>query len=69
VKAIAPALEDVMVSKLARLDDKDRTFVEACHRERPFDLRLIERRVSETPLDPAIAKRAIDYVRKLAADG
>jgi hypothetical protein len=32
VKAVAPAPEDLIVSKLARLDDKDKDFVEAYHR-------------------------------------
>ena len=59
VKAVAPSPEDLIVSKLARLDHKDRQFVEAYHRARPLDINLIEARIAETDLDPAIAARAI----------
>jgi hypothetical protein len=66
VKAVAPSPDDLIVSKLARLDDKDKDFVEAYHRARPLDIQLIEKRIAETALDPALAKRAIAYVRSLA---
>ena len=66
VKAIAPSPDDLIVSKLARLDDKDKDFVEAYHRARPLDIELIEKRIAETALDPALAKKAIAYVRSLA---
>jgi hypothetical protein len=65
VKGVAPAPEDLIVSKLARLDDKDKAFVEAYHRARPLDLTLIESRIGETDLDVALAQRAIAYVRGL----
>jgi hypothetical protein len=65
VKAVAPSPEDLIVSKLARLDDKDKHFVEAYHRARPLDIRLIEERIAETDLDPAVAAKAIAYVRSL----
>ena len=66
VKAVAPSPDDLIVSKLARLDDKDKDFVEAYHRARPLDIQLIEKRIAEAALDPALAKRAIAYVRSLA---
>jgi hypothetical protein len=65
VTAIAPSPEDVIVSKLVRLDEKDRSFVEAFHAARPLDLDLIERRLRSTKMDPAAAERAVAYVRKL----
>jgi hypothetical protein len=65
VKAVAPAPEDLIVSKLARLDDKDKDFVEAYHKARPLDLQLIEQRITETDLDPAVADKAIAYIRSL----
>lgn len=65
VKAVAPSPEDLIVSKLARLDDKDKQFVEAYHRARPLDINLIEARIAETDLDPVIAARAIAYMRSL----
>ena len=67
VKAIAPAPEDLVVSKLARLDDKDKAFVDAYHNARPLDIALIEQRIATTNLDPAVAARAVAYLRSLAA--
>jgi hypothetical protein len=67
VKAVAPAPEDLIVSKLARLDDKDKDFVEAYHRTRPLDVQLIEERIVETDLEPAIVERAVAYLRRLGA--
>jgi hypothetical protein len=66
VKAVAPAPEDIVVSKLARLDDKDKAFVEAYHRARPLDIALIEERIAATDLDPAVAALAVAFVRGLA---
>jgi hypothetical protein len=67
VKAVAPAPEDLIVSKLARLDDKDKAFVEAYHGARPLDIALIEERIAATDLDAAVAARAVAYVRSLAS--
>jgi hypothetical protein len=66
VKAVAPAPEDLVVSKLARLDDKDKAFVEAYHNARPLDIALIEERIAATDLDPAVAALAVAFVRGLA---
>jgi len=65
VTGVAPAVEDLVVSKLARLDDRDKRFVEAIHAQRPLDLELVERRIGETDLEPAIADRATKYIRRL----
>jgi hypothetical protein len=65
VRAVAPSPEDLIVSKLARLDDKDKQFVESYHRARPLDIKLIEARIAETDLDPAVANRAVAYMRRL----
>ncbi len=65
VTGVAPAPEDLMVSKIARLDERDKRFVEAIHAMRPLDLDLVERRIRETELDLAVAERAISYVRSL----
>jgi hypothetical protein len=66
VKAVAPAPEDLLVSKLARLDDKDKAFVQAYHSSRPLDIALIEQRIAATNLDPTMAARAVTFVRNLA---
>jgi hypothetical protein len=67
VRAVAPAPEDLIVSKMARLDDKDKAFVEAYHNARPLDIALIEQRIAATDLDRAVAARALAYVRSLAS--
>jgi hypothetical protein len=67
VEGVAPSPVDLVVSKLARLDPKDRWFVEAIHKAKPLDLKLVQQRIQQTNLDPAVAQRAIDYVRSLAA--
>ncbi|WP_063993764.1 DUF6036 family nucleotidyltransferase [Bradyrhizobium sp.] len=69
VTGVAPALEDLVVSKLARLDDRDKRFVSAIHGTRPLDLELIEQRIRKTDLDPTVAEQAIAYVRSLASEG
>ncbi|WP_311972586.1 DUF6036 family nucleotidyltransferase [Bradyrhizobium agreste] len=69
VTGVAPAPEDLVVSKLARLDERDKRFVGAIHERRPLDLTLLERRIRETDLDPAVAERAIAYIRGLQSEG
>jgi hypothetical protein len=65
VVGVAPAHEDLVVSKIARLDPRDRVFVEAIHEKRPLNLKLVEERIRQTDLDPEIAERAIAYIRSL----
>jgi len=65
VSVIAPCPEDVIVSKLARLDDKDKVFIETYHSARPLDLSVIEERIHLSNFEPAIAERARAYVRDL----
>jgi hypothetical protein len=66
VAAIAPCPDDLIVSKLARLDDKDKAFIEAYYAERPLDTALIEERIGLSHFDPAVAQRARDYIHSLA---
>lgn len=65
VLAVAPCPEDLIVSKLARLDSKDKTFVEAYHAARPLDLDLVERRLRATDLDAAVIEQAAQYLHNL----
>jgi hypothetical protein len=65
VVAVAPSPEDVIISKLARLEDKDKEFIEAYHLERPLNPKVIEERIGLSDFHPAIAARAFDYIRKL----
>lgn len=69
VSVIAPAPYDLIVSKLARLDDKDKDFVVAFHQERPLDLPLLESRISDTDMDATLAARAVAFIRGLASGG
>jgi hypothetical protein len=65
VTAVAPCPEDLIVSKLARLDDKDKSFIEAYHSARPLDRSVIEERIRLSDFDSAIADRACVYIRNL----
>jgi hypothetical protein len=65
VTAVAPCPEDLIVSKLARLDDKDKSFIETYHAERPLDPSVIEERIRLSDFDPARAQRARTYIRNL----
>lgn len=69
VIGVAPALEDLVVSKVARLDERDKRFVNAIQETRPLDLELIEQRIHQTDLDPAVAERAAAYIRSLKSHG
>lgn len=66
VTAIAPSPEDLIVSKLARLDEKDRLFIEAYHSVRPLDPKMIEQLIRLTDLETPVADRARVYIRNLA---
>ena len=57
--------DDLIVSKLARLEPKDKTFVEAYNAERPVDPEVIEQRLRDSTIEPAATERAIAYVRTL----
>jgi Nucleotidyltransferase of unknown function (DUF6036) len=68
VLAVAPCPEDIIVSKLARLSEKDKAFVEAYHAERPVDHALIIDLIKTTKLEAALQERAIRFVGRLAKD-
>lgn len=63
--AVAPCPEDLIVSKLARLDEKDKSFIEAYHSARPLDASIIEERIRLSHFEREITARAIDYIRNL----
>jgi hypothetical protein len=65
VTAVAPCPEDIIVSKLARLDKKDRKFVEAFDAVRPLDPEVIEKRIRSSPMHPTVADRAVAYIQAL----
>jgi len=57
ITAIAPSVDDLIVAKLARLDEKDKRFVAACHRARPLDVERIRELIEITRFD-GVQKRA-----------
>lgn len=65
VLAVAPCPEDVIVSKLARLSDKDKEFVEAYHVARPLNPALIIERIKATSLEPELQQRAVGFITHL----
>jgi hypothetical protein len=67
VTAIAPCPEDIIVSKLARLDEKDKKFILAFHAARPLHPDVIESRIRSSRMDLAVADRAVAYIRALTA--
>jgi hypothetical protein len=67
VVAVAPCPDDLIVSKLARLNDRDRVFIETYHSARPLDFNVIEERIRLADIEPALAERAIDYMRSLTS--
>jgi hypothetical protein len=67
VTAIAPCPEDIIVSKLARLDEKDKKFVLAFHAVRPLDPDVMESRIRSSRMDLAVADRAVAYIQELTA--
>lgn len=65
ITAIAPSLNDLIVSKLARLDEKDTSFVRACHEARPLDFGEIRTLLETTPIEPAARAAAMNFLDRL----
>ncbi len=68
VRAIAPSPEDIVVSKLARLDEKDRNYIKAFHAARPLDPDVIEKRIRASGMDSASEGHALSFLRELVRD-
>lgn len=65
VLLVAPGMEDLIVSKLFRLDQKDKDFIAAWHQHYPLDENLIIERLNECSPEKAILDRAIQFLRSL----
>jgi hypothetical protein len=65
VHAITPEVHDLVVSKLCRLDPKDREFIETLHRHKRIDAPTLLERLKKVRADAAILKRADEFVRAL----
>jgi hypothetical protein len=48
VTAIAPATNDLIVSKLHPLRDKDKSFILACHQAKPLNIEVIKQLLADT---------------------
>lgn len=65
VTMIAPSVDDMAVSKLIRLEDKDRGWLISCHSKRPFDKVNLLRLMSETTDIVEKVKKAKDFLDTL----
>lgn len=63
--AIAPSIEDLVISKLARFDDKDRAFVRALHAAKPLDIESIKALLARAPIETGMAKRIRAFLDRL----
>ncbi|ACI99983.1 DUF6036 family nucleotidyltransferase [Rhodospirillum centenum] len=62
VRAIAPSTVDIIVSKLHRLAEKDRTYIRECNRVRPLDIPCTKRLLLSSGPDSAILARALAFL-------
>jgi len=65
IRAMAPSLNDLIVSKLLRLTEKDRDFIAACHRACPLDISRLKELLGETADDPWIRSAAAAFLDDL----
>jgi hypothetical protein len=65
VMAIAPCIEDLTVSKLRRLADKDIDWIDACIAARGLDLDLVSDGIRNAPYEEAQKERALRYISSL----
>lgn len=62
ITAVAPCIEDLIVSKLRRLDPKDEDFVEACVATKGLDIDIVRERIYMAPFHDPERVRALRYV-------
>lgn len=65
IVAIAPCVEDLAISKMRRLEEKDRSWIEACNSSRGLDRAMIFDGLKTAPFDEWQRARAIAYVASL----
>jgi hypothetical protein len=65
VTAIAPCLNDLIVAKLARLDEKDRRFVAACHRAQALSVERLRSLLDLTRIGAAQKRAANAFLDSL----
>lgn len=65
IAIVAPALEDLVVSKLARLDDKDKEFIVACHAAASLDREKIKKMLQSSRLPTERERIAMVFLASL----
>ena len=61
-----PALDDLAIAKMCRLEERDRSWIEALHRLRPLSKPLLRELLARVPaLEPMIAERARSFLDQL----
>ena len=65
IHVIAPSLEDLIVSKLHRLDPKDRDFIQACQQIQQLDVSLIKARLIDSKPESEIYANASGFLDSL----
>ena len=68
IMAIAPCIEDLAISKMRRLAEKDREWVEACNRTRGLDIDLLKAGLASAPYEPAERDRTLSYLASLPSN-
>jgi hypothetical protein len=66
VYAVTPEVHDLVVSKLCRLDPKDREYVAALHADISLDLDTLRQRIGTVTAPEEVKDRARAYVNTLA---
>jgi hypothetical protein len=67
VTVIAPGMDDIVVSKLHRLEEKDRSYIAAWHRDHPLNFDRIKALMTSCHAEPAIERRAVAFLDLLAS--
>jgi hypothetical protein len=69
IRAIAPAMNDLAVSKLHRLSEKDRDYIRACHGAGQLDLQAVRRLMATTEPDEQTRTAAFSFLDTLTGGG
>ena len=68
ITAVSPRTEDLIVSKLCALRDKDKMFIRAADRDDELDLRVIRERLEAMPEAPEKKRAALVFLDALARE-
>ena len=65
IRVIAPCLEDLIASKLQRLDPKDKEFIRACQQDHPLNIEKIKGRLENSKPRSEILANARGFLDSL----